>query len=176
VNADLDEPYLIWLHDRIAYPDRHETYMSFAKQLYIKEFVWLVPNDDNRAADGKDLREEFCREHNIESPDPEWMGLGCSMLELLIAMSRMFAFEAEGEPRDWFWKMMDNIDILLFAANDRKYSPRFQLWVDFALDRVIWRTYSPTGEGGLFPLETTDHDQRDVELWYQMSAYIVATF
>jgi hypothetical protein len=40
------------------------------------------------------------------------------------------------------------------------------------LDAVIWRTYLPNGQGGFFPLIDFEEDQTQVELWYQMSAFI----
>jgi hypothetical protein len=35
------------------------------------------------------------------------------------------------------------------------------------------REYDPDGRGGLFPLDGTHANQREVELWYQMQAYII---
>ncbi len=99
------------------------------------------------------------------------MGLGCSMLEMLIAFSRRLSFETEGAPRVWFWHMLENLDLAQF--NDKEYNDLHQRGIDAALDQVIWRTYSPDGYGGLFPLRHPREDQRDVEIWYQLSAYLM---
>jgi hypothetical protein len=99
------------------------------------------------------------------------MGLGCSMLELLIALSRRLSFEAEGEPRDWFWHMLENLDLEQF--NDQEYNDLYAKGIDKLLDQVIWRTYFPDGSGGIFPLREPKEDQRDVEIWYQLSAYLL---
>jgi hypothetical protein len=40
------------------------------------------------------------------------------------------------------------------------------------LDRVIRREYEPDGTGGFFPLQNPLEDQTQVEIWYQMAAYI----
>jgi hypothetical protein len=45
--------------------------------------------------------------------------------------------------------------------------------IDEVLNRVIFRQYEPDGRGGFFPLQHPDHDQRGVELWYQLSAYAI---
>ena len=45
--------------------------------------------------------------------------------------------------------------------------------VNDVLDRVIWRTYRWDGHGGLFPLNEPEKDQREVEIWYQLSAYLL---
>jgi len=172
VKAPLDELYLNWLYAQVAdssvdVPSR--TYWRLLKLLYTKEFVWFVPNDDNRIEDGKDLRCEFADQERLKIVDRGWMRLGCSFLELLIALSRRLAFEADGEPRDWFWHMLENIGLHIY--NDSRPLP-FQD-IDEILDQVIWRTYKPNGVGGLFPLEGPCQDQRDIELWYQLSAYIL---
>lgn len=172
MTAPLDELYFRWLYDQVA--DSHvdipsRTYWRLLKLLYTKEFVWFVPNDDNRIEDGKDLRNEFVDQVNLKSVDRGWMRLGCSFLELLIGLSRRLSFEADREPRDWFWHMMENIDLHIY--NDQKKLPSQE--VDEILDQVIFRTYKPNGVGGLFPLERPCQDQRDIELWYQLSAYIL---
>jgi hypothetical protein len=174
MNQTLDELYLTWLYGQIGsvkLRDRSRTYWSLARQLYTKEFVWIVPNDDNRVEDGKALRGEFVEEHDLEILDSAWMGLGCSVLEMLIAFSRACAFQDDGEPRTWFWLMVENIDLKQFSDNN--YGGQSIKEIDDILDRVIWRTFQFSGEGGLFPLDHPDRDQRKVEIWYQFSAYFI---
>lgn len=174
-NEPLDELYFKWLYYQIGsvrYRDPERTYWSLAKKLYTTEFLWFVPNDDNRVEDGKDLRHQFIFEEGLEDEDlGSWMGLGCSMLEMLIAISRKLSFLMDGEPREWFWHLMANIK--LDGFNDASYSEPADRYVHAALKRVIERTYRPDGEGGLFPLRNADRDQRQVELWYQMNSYII---
>lgn len=175
MDEPLDEQYLKWLYRQVAsvrLRNPARTYWSLLRHLYSKEFVWLVPNDDNRVEDGRDLREEFFTTQNIE-PDPEWMGFQCSILEMLIALSRRASFEANsGSPRDWFWILIHNLD--LQDLHDAKYNDSaLAAEVDEILDQFIWRTYAFNGRGGLFPLEKTDEDQREVELWYQLATYLL---
>jgi hypothetical protein len=40
------------------------------------------------------------------------------------------------------------------------------------MDTVINRTYLPDGTGGFFPLIRPDGDQTQIELWYQLNAYV----
>lgn len=174
MDEPLDEQYLKWLYHQVAsvrLKNPARTYWALLRHLYTKEFVWLVPNDDNRVEDGRDLRYEFIEDHDIQ-PDPDWLDMGCSMLEMLIGLSRRLAFEAEGEVRDWFWQLLENLDLQRF--NDAYYSggnPKSTV-VDETLDTVIFRTYDVDGRGGLFPLNDTNEDQREVELWYQLSYYL----
>jgi hypothetical protein len=131
--------------------------------------VWFVPNDDNRAEDGKDLRYEFIREKKLDVEDRDWLEQGCCMLELFLGLSRRLAFETSAEPVEWFWELMENLDLSKY--NDQAYIPEKE--VDDILDRVIWRTYRRNGHGGLFPLQRTKNNQREVELWYQLSEYVL---
>lgn len=171
----LDEAYFKWLYAQVS-PIRLKnparTHWSLLRQLYKKEFVWFIPNDDNRVEDGKDLRREFIESINLRGdPDPVWMSLGCSILEMLIALSRRLSFEAEGEPRDWFWHMLENVDLQKYT--DKYYDQIAERDIDQACDIIIFRTYAPNGRGGLFPLRNPVEDQRNVELWYQFNAYLV---
>jgi hypothetical protein len=171
VNTELDELYLTWLYSQVGsvtLKNPSRTYWSIFRLLYRKEFVWFVPNDDNRAEDGKDLRYEFIDDKELEDVSLDWMNLGCSVFELLIGLSRRLAFEAGGEPLEWFWEFMENLEFR--AYNDKSHIPTEE--IEAALDQVIWRTYNPDGAGGLFPLRYPERDQRDIEIWYQMSAYL----
>lgn len=170
----LDELYLTWLYSQIGsvkLKNPARTYWSLAKQLFTKEFVWIVPNDDNRLEDGRDLRPEFIEASALESVDSEWMSLGCSMLEMLVSLSRRLSFEVDIEPRGWFWRLMENLDFEQYT--DKNYNKRHEKIIDERLDVVIWRTYKPNGDGGLFPLERPTKDQREIEIWYQLSAYLL---
>ena len=173
----LDELYLVWLYSQVGDPEivePHRTYWKMLTQLYTKEFVWIVPNDHNRIQDGKELRYEFVDTTELTDVDLGWIQLGCSMLELLVGLSRRLAFEAEGESRDWFWELIDNLSLTRY--NDKRYMANpltSEKVIDTVLDRVIWRNYSPNGRGGLFPLKHPHCDQRGVELWYQLSSYVM---
>lgn len=175
MDKPLDELYFHWLYSQVGDPETKNpsrSYWRMLKQLYTKEFVWIIPNDDNRIEDGKDLRFEFIDQSGLADVDLNWVQLGCSMFELLVGLSRRLAFEAEGEPRDWFWHLIRNLGLQDY--NDRsRYNEQL---VDVVLDNVIWRNYSEDGHGGLFPLKCSLSpipDQREVELWYQLSAYVL---
>jgi hypothetical protein len=172
MSKPLDELYFQWLYSQVADPRitrKDRTVWRVLKLLYTREFVWFVPNDDNRLEDGKDLRYEFIDEAGLQDVDQGWVDLGCSVLELLVGLSRKLAFEAEGRPALWFWQMMTNIGLADYDDR-RNYS---DTEIEQVLDRVIFRTYDHNGAGGLFPLKEAKQDQRKVELWYQMSAYVL---
>lgn len=172
MSAYLDELYFEWLYRQInsvKLKNPSRTYWNLFRILFTKEFVWFVPNDDNRVEDGKQLRRDFLEECKIEGEDRDWLLMGCSFLELLVGLSHRAAFLTSADPVEWFWEMLENLDLRKY--NDREHIPRNK--VEDKLDRVMWRNYRPNGKGGLFPLRRAERDQREVELWYQLNAYIL---
>lgn len=170
----LDELYFNWLYDQVCSPeadDPRDTFTKVLRFLFEQEFVWFVPNDDNRIGDGLDLRAEFLSVEKItlNPPDRRWMELECSMLELFIGLSRRFGFTSARDPVDCFWELMYNVGLIDFSDDEPEDKDK---WTDIS-DRIVWRTYDSNGNGGLFPLENPDRDQRKVELWYQLNAYVL---
>lgn len=170
MNGPLDEEYFIWLYSRVAslnQRSRTKTHWVLLKQLYTIEFLWFVPNDDNRVEDGRELRYEFLEAHDREF-DQDWIHLGCSVLEMLIGLSRRLSFEASGTSRVWFWHLLHNLDLAHYTDSN----PGDPDDINAVIDTLIYRSYSFDGKGGLFPLDEPMHDQRKVEIWYQLNAYL----
>lgn len=169
----MDEMYLRWLYSLVADPDngdKRQSYWNLLRQMFTTEFWWLVPNDDNRMQDGCALRQEFIDELGIEDVDPDWINMGCSVLELAIGLARRLEFEADGQPHYWFWELMENIGVRRFHDGVVRYPTEH---VEEVLHGIIFRQYSYHGHGGFFPLRGPCNDQRKVELWYQLSAYVL---
>lgn len=136
------------------------------KTIHRMKFDAIVTNDLNRALDGVALREEFLYEHGVKSSPWEiqgWLMFPCTMLEMLIALADRAAFQTDKSPEFWFGIFMKNLRI-----NESS--------LYHALQRLNERQYDYDGTGGLFPLRNPLEDQRGVELWYQMSAYIMENF
>lgn len=179
MSNSLNTAYYAWLCDLVGVSRQDGSYWLLASDLHQKDFRWFVPNDDNRAFEGKNLREKFCDETGIaydyDSFDDE-----VSMLELIIALAYRCESIMEDqiehmEMEDWFWKMMSNSGLDAFT-DDSYYALRGQVVVDQILERIINRTYQRDGSGGLFPLNRPREDQRSVEIWYQMNTYLVENY
>lgn len=167
----LDDQYLIWLYGQVAEVKTRKssrTFWNLFRQMFSTEFAWFVPNDDNRVEDGRELRREWATNTKTDI-DSNWLSLGCSFLELLVGLSRRLAFETDGDAAHWFWHLINNLGLL--GCNDRSGFRTED--VDDITSAVIWRTYDSNGNGGLFPLQHTTNDQRRVEIWYQLSEYLL---
>lgn len=171
LSGTLDDRYLTWLYSRVASVKTRrssKTFWDLFRQLFSTEFVWFVPNDDNRAEDGRELRCEWSTAEGIDV-DSTWLDLGCSFLEMLIGLSRRLSFETGGDVSEWFWHLINNLE--LTGCHDR--SSFKEQDVEDRTSAVIWRTYDRNGNGGLFPLKRGSRDQRRVEIWYQLSEYLL---
>jgi hypothetical protein len=90
------------------------------------------------------------------------------MLEFLIGLAtRLNVADYEPDMPDrvgpWFWALMDNLGII--EADES--------WIEDSFKRINTRDYSFDGHGGLFPLRRPCEDQRKIEIWYQMQAYLM---
>lgn len=174
MNAIIEERYFEWLYAHVHDPDidrREMTYWKLLRQLHNKEFVYTVLNDDNRWQDGRELRDEFRADFEELTLPEVWLGLPCSMLEMLVALTKRLEFQTDEPMEGWFWHLLENIGIAQY--NDVRYSDEAWHTIDAALDRVIFRKYSYSGRGGLFPLGRADRDQRQLEIWFQMHMYLL---
>ena len=133
--------------------------------MHTKEFIWLVPGDDNRVADGYALRGEFLGGRHHAFP------FGVSALEVLVALSRRVAFQLDEEPEWWAWKLVENLGLDRFEGLE--FTAGVTKRIDDILTRLIERQYKPNGEGGFFPMDNPKEDQTKLEIWHQMSAYVI---
>jgi hypothetical protein len=162
--SKLDYEYYDWLVSQIHIPNGKD-YGDLFSRMHNLEFVWTVPNDDNRVQDGADLRYEFAddKKHEIDLP-------GVTFLEVLIGLSRRTAFTAGGEAERWAWRLLKNLRLTKMSTPLTEEKSQM---IDDILDSVIWRTYAADGRGGFFPLSQPQEDQRKIEIWYQMNKYVI---
>lgn len=172
----IEDLYFNWLYSKVVPPTGvpptpSTSYLKLCRTLHSIEFVWIVVGDDNRAADGVDLRTEFIRTASGYELDwdASWLTQPVSVLEVIVAFSKICEFETEIPSVEWIWIMLENVD--LSDQTDAHLGV-----CDFTtevIDQVIWRTYQEDGHGGLFPLLEAYEDQTKVEIWYQFCAYLV---
>jgi hypothetical protein len=159
----LDYEYYEWLTSQIKIPN-DKTYNDLFERMHNLDFIWTVPNDDNRVQDGKDLRYEFAESQAIRLKLE-----GTTLLEVLVSLSRRCAFTGGGDPEVWAWRLLKNLRLTKMSDPLTEDNLRR---IEDILEALIWRTYDRNGQGGFFPLKQALEDQTHVEIWYQMNAYI----
>lgn len=173
--------YYEWLCEKVDLLNPKKCYSIIAKILWDTEFYDLLQMDYNRVLDAHNLRASYC-------PDlpPEIKDSPASFLEVLVAFSIRIEQDMFGRtkknmnPKRWFFEMIENmfeLDFTLLEDNSiYKIIVKGDLSVHEKLqkkiERVLERTYSYNGKGGLFPLKKCATDQRMEELWYQMQSYM----
>jgi len=166
----IEDQYFNWLCQKVSVPSARLPNLRFnnlLSTLHQFQFVFLVSGDDNRVEDGRDLRIEFLRQRGFPI-DGALTSPGCSVLEMLIAFSRVAEFETDESAKNWFWVMLTNLG--LSTVNDA--TPINEKALHDVIEQFVFRTYNRRGHGGLFPLTHTKKDQREVEIWYQFNEYL----
>ena len=173
---NLEELYFEWMLS-FVYNDHYFKTLSFRRvleYLYLREFYYILPMDDNRCQDGIALRYRFGREKNID--DREISNVldvkPCSVLEMMVALSIRIEESIMGEytvgdrTGQWFWIMMNSLGLGHMSDENFNIHTVNDILYDF-----LERKYEPNGKGGLFTLEEPPQDLRKIEIWYQMCWY-----
>lgn len=160
-----DHAYFTWLTSQIEFPrSSQKTYNDLLLRLHEKEFIWTVPGDDNRVQDALDMRTEFSHQkQRVKFKN------FVSVLEILIVLSCKLEFLAGGQASSWACQLIENLGL------NRSYDPlenKRAERTEEILESLVWRTYRRDGHGGFFPLNWPKEDQRKIELWYQLNAYV----
>ena len=79
------QTYLDWLYNKIEERTSYN-FKDFISEIDSVEFHCLIPNDDNRAEDGLQLRNQFADEQDYDLADDDLTG-PCTVLEMLIALA-----------------------------------------------------------------------------------------
>lgn len=166
--------YFEWMYDLVCNGRfaKTITYRNLLKFLHDVEFVYFVPYDENRAAEGIALRYRYCLLHNCEEKEKYLTG-PCSVLEMMIALAIRCEENIMDDPEkgdrtgQWFWGMITNLG--LGSMSDSNYN---EWLVNDVVTRFLEREYEPDGRGGLFTVKGWNRDMRTAEIWHQLMAYI----
>jgi hypothetical protein len=153
------------VHDRLDL-------MAVCRLMHQVEFAALVPYDENRIAVAAELRNIFRRDAGPLSPleVADLMTPNCSVFEVLIGLARQADDMIPLTLKVWFHIFIENLGLDRY---DDEHVQRRSTWpAERIINTFNNRTYRPNGRGGIFPLRHPRHDQREVELWYQMGAYM----
>lgn len=176
MTRDINNEYFDWLCSHINDSQlSNRPYFKLLLYLYNTEFVYVLPMDSNRYADGIDMRYAFGEDCNIEAPVIASCldNKPCSILEMMVALANrcethiMFNPENGKMPGRWFWRMIKNLG--LESMYDDNFDGEY-------VNSIIWRflnhEYESDGEGGLVYLPNSRFDLRSMEIWDQMMRYL----
>ena len=170
--------YFEWLFN-IVCGERFGPHISYRKllmRLHDIEFRYSIPNDKNRAENGKNLRYRFAVSEYRDYDEDVILDIlngPCSVLEMMVALSIKCEEDIMDNPAmgdrtgQWFWGMIRNLGLL--GMSDDKFDRNR---VDEIIDIFLDRGYEPNGKGGLFTVKNTDIDLRNHEIWYQLCHYL----
>lgn len=108
-----DCKYFRWLTDQIDDGSgRVKKYRHLLSDLFDISYKWVIELDSNRAVDGMNLREKYRAGYERD--------MGCSVLEMLIAMCVRFEYSVAAEPGEedpsrWFWLIIERLDLDLYS-------------------------------------------------------------
>ena len=171
----LKTEYLCFLMNRVQVRGAGlDGYSKLCQYLNTAAFIPIVPYDENRTDDCRELRREFSEEYfDILNSLLPYSG---SIMELLVVLTDRICYETEGSryhslPSKWFLEMLNNCGL------GRCDNVNFDLMQDrreisMIIERINMRLYGFSGYGGLFPLKLPRTDQRHEELMTQMNNYI----
>lgn len=166
--------YFEWMYDLMC-KGRFSNDISYRELftfLHDTEFTYIIPNDENRAADGIGLRYRYCLicgredlEYCLDGP--------CSVLEMMVALAIRCEESIMSDPEkgdrtaQWFWSMIASLGLTSM------YDREFNEWlVNDAITRFLNREYDYDGKGSLFTIRNWYRDAREAEIWHQLMAYL----
>lgn len=167
--------YQEWLRSIVA----GDRYSILLQTLHGIEFRWIADYDENRAADGINLRYRFYTENELPYYK-EVEDYPCSVLEMMVSLammmenSLMYDCKKGDRTADWFWMMLENLGIVYSDAEFRGPTRKqiaMKADITSTVENMINRNYDSHGHGSLFPVEKSSVDMRNVELWYQANIY-----
>lgn len=166
INDYFEWIYKLVCRDRFA---RSISYRKLLMRLHEIEFVYSIPMDENRAADGVSLRRRFA----VDSDATDALDGPCSILEMMVGLAIRCEENIMDDPAygdrtgQWFWGMIN--DLGLSGMDDIHYERRK---VDDIVVRFLNHEYSRDGKGGLFHVRNSTRDMRKKEIWSQMCWYL----
>jgi len=174
---ELEEQYFNWLYNLVCSDGyvKKLSYYELLFHLHHMDFVYILSRDENRYADGINLRYRFGSENDIPYRCISRIldVRPCSVLEMMVALALrceteiMMDTEIGDRTWKWFWKMMTNMN--LGGMTDDKYDEEY---VDRIIERMLVRKYEANGRGGLFTIANCKEDLRNVEIWTQLCWYL----
>lgn len=171
VRQDRDT-YLQWLTGKISDEPLSTNDLKLLGLLYSIPFKYIIEYDSRRRDDGVGLRDLF----EYETGEAADWNAPCNVLEVLVSIATYVAEDVIGthyntrRTYEWFWMMIDNLGLRGVGDVD---DPAVKNYICKTVDRWLSRKFDYNGNGSPFPIKRPKEDQRKMEIWKQICAYIV---
>ena len=169
---EMENLYFNWIEKLISNDEIEASdYRKLLLFLNDISFSYIIPMDDNRIADGIDLRYRFGYETKVSYAQvAKYLDIkSASVLEVMVALSLRIEeqFIDGDDVGKWFWIMINNLG--LGNYKDLYFN---KAEVDRIVKKFIERDYRKNGSGGLFITNDVNKDMRNIEIWDQMHLYL----
>jgi len=165
--------YFYWLCGLISQVGL-ESRLNLIRYLHTLTFTYLIEMDRNRVGDAVSLRFRFALEKDISYDEIEaaFPFEECSVLEMMVGLAfrceenLMTDYQKGNRTGEWFSYMLKSLG--LYSMTDDAFDEDSARHI---VNVFLCRDYCPDGLGGLFYIENSTVDLRDVEIWRQAMLY-----
>lgn len=172
------EDYARWIAEKYVCMNNWEEYWDLILALHNIDFD--TEDEEDRARDGRSLRNTFIEDSGWSVFDDEILENECSVLEALAALAVRLDHEYIGDhmvtcPEDYeenkeyrlFFRMIENLEL------DDMFNDNFdENIVEDAIDIWLNREYDRHGYGSIFPVKRERRNMRGLSIWDQAMIYI----
>ena len=115
------------------------------------DFVWYIPEDEDKAIQALRMRDEYCYETGMPSPRQA----PASFLEVVVSITDTLTAMLYQDRESFTKSILLNVGARSFSDDGRLPSEIHEEALIIA-ERVMYRTYSRNGTGGLFRIPGVD--------------------
>lgn len=171
---NISKLYFKWLY-KIAMDKVPSSYKQLLQKLFSIEYYYILETDESRAKDGEHLRYRFGREHSFDDFEIEsHLDISpCSVLEMMVALALrceeeiMYDSDYGNRTSQWFFEMLESLK--LDSMDDEHFDEKY---VEERICIFLNTLYKSNGSGSLFTVPGTEQDMRQLDIWYQLMAYL----
>lgn len=128
-----------------------ESYSELASVWDELDFVWYIPEDEDKAIQALRMRDEYCYETGMPSPRQA----PASFLEVFVSITDTLTAMLYQDRESFTKSILLNVGARSFSDDGRLPSEIHEEALIIA-ERVMYRTYSRNGTGGLFRIPGLD--------------------
>lgn len=122
-----------------------ENYSELASVWDEIDFVWYIPEDEDKAIQALRMRDEYCYETGMSSPRQA----PASFLEVFVSITDTLTAMLYQDREEFTKSILLNVGARSYSDDVRLPSEIHDCALDIA-ERVMYRTYGRNGSGGLF--------------------------